>query len=115
MGAIVAQVVTGLFTVDTDGLESGPLSDRVSFETGRVFAQWHEWSFTAIQVLVVLHLAAIIFYLVHKRSNLIGPMITGRRTLAEDPGLKFAPVWLAALIAVLAAGLTWWVMKGLRL
>lgn len=114
MAAIVTQVVTGLFSVDTDGLESGPLSDRVSFETGRVFAQWHELSFDAIKVLVVLHLAAIAFYLFYKRSNLVGPMITGRGRSGEDPGLRFAPAWLALLVALLAGALTWWVSKGGR-
>ncbi|PIC00513.1 cytochrome b/b6 domain-containing protein [Caulobacter sp. X] len=114
LAAIVTQVVTGLFSVDIDGLESGPLADRVSFETGRQFAQWHDWSFTAIQALVLAHVAAVVFYLVYKRSNLIRPMVTGRRRLDADPQLAFAPPWLALLIALVAAALTYWVMKGLR-
>ncbi len=112
--ALIVQTVTGLFAVDIDGLESGPLSDRVDFDTGRLFAEWHERAFTALEVLVVLHLAAIAFYLVWKRSNLIGPMITGRARFAADPRLRFAPAWLAVLIALLAAAATWWVMKGLK-
>ena len=114
LAALTVQVFTGLFTVDVDGLESGPLSDRVSFDVGRVFAKYHHLSFTAIQALVVLHVAAVAFYLTYKRSNLIAPMITGRRTFASDPGLSFAPWWRAVLVALIAGGLTWWVMKGLR-
>lgn len=112
---IVTQVVTGLFSVDTDGLESGPLADRVSFETGRLFAQWHGWSFTLLQALVLLHVAAVVFYGVYKRSNLLGPMVTGRRRLDTDPKLAFAPLWRAGLVALAAVALTYWVMGGLRL
>jgi cytochrome b len=114
LAALVAQVVTGLFAVDIDAIESGPLSDRVSFDTGRAFAEWHELSFSVLQILVLLHVAAVVFYLVYKRSNLIGAMVTGRRPFAADPGLKFAPLWLAALVAALAAAFAWWVSKGLR-
>ena len=115
LAAILGQVVTGLFAVDVDGLESGPLSDRVSFETGRLFSKWHDLSFTAIKLLVVLHLSAITFYALYKRANLITPMITGYKTFETDPKLRFAPLWRAALVAGAAAAVTWWVMKGLRL
>ncbi|MEY4249175.1 MAG: hypothetical protein RJA87_808 [Pseudomonadota bacterium] len=115
LAAILSQVVTGLFAVDVDGLESGPLSDRVSFETGRLFSEWHDLSFTAIKFLVVLHLSAIAFYALYKRANLITPMITGYKSFQTDPKLRFAPLWRAALVAGAAAALTWWVMKGLRL
>jgi cytochrome b len=115
LAAILGQVVTGLFAVDVDGLESGPLSDRVSFETGRLFSKWHDLSFTAIKLLVVLHLSAITFYALYKRANLITPMITGYRAFEVDPKLRFAPLWRAVLGAAVAAAVTWWVMKGLRL
>lgn len=115
LAAILSQVVTGLFAVDVDGLESGPLSDRVSFETGRLFSKWHDLSFTAIKLLVVLHLSAIAFYALYKRANLITPMITGYKSFETDPKLRFAPLWRAALVAGAAAAVTWWVMKGLRL
>jgi len=115
LAAILSQVITGLFAVDVDGLESGPLSDRVSFETGRLFSRSHDLSFTAIKLLVVLHLSAIAFYALYKRANLITPMITGYRAFETDPKLRFAPLWRAVLVAVAAAAVTWWVVKGLRL
>jgi len=115
LATLVVQVVTGLFAVDIDAFEGGPLSDRVDFDTGRLIAEWHEWSFTALQVLVALHLAAVAFYLVYKRANLIGPMITGRKAFARDPGLNFAPLWRAVVVVLAAAAFAWWVSKGLRL
>jgi cytochrome b len=112
---LIVQVVTGLFAVDIDGLESGPLSDRVSFDTGRLLAHWHHLSFSALQALVALHLAAVAFYLAYKRSNLVGPMITGRARFASDPGLRFAPAWRVLVVAALAALAAWFAARGLRL
>jgi cytochrome b len=115
LAVLVVQVVTGLFAVDIDAFEAGPLSDRVDFDTGRLFAKWHHWSFTALQVLVVLHLAAVAFYLVYKRANLVGSMITGRKAFSSDPGLAFAPLWRAVIATLVAAGFAWWVSKGFRM
>lgn len=115
LAVLVAQVATGLFAVDVDGIESGPLSDRVSFELGRWFARQHHRAFWALEALVVLHLAAIAFYLVYKRSNLVVPMLTGRQRFAADPGLAFAPAWRALIVAILAGVFAWWVSTGFRI
>ena len=115
LAVLIAQVVTGLFAVDVDAIEAGPLSDRVDFDTGRLFAKWHHWSFWALEALVVLHVAAVAFYLVHKRANLVGPMITGRQAFSQDPKLAFAPLWRAALAAGVAGATAWFAAKGLRL
>jgi cytochrome b len=115
LAVLVAQVVTGLFAVDVDAIEAGPLSDRVDFDTGRLFAKWHHWSFWALEALVALHVAAVVFYLTYKRANLIAAMVTGRQAFAEDPKLAFAPAWRAALAAVAAGFIAWFVARGLRL
>lgn len=115
LAVLLVQVGTGLFTVDIDAFEAGPLSDRVSFETGRAIAEVHELSFRVLQALVALHLAAIAYYLTWKRTNLVRPMITGRRRLPSDPGLAGAPWWRLVLGAVLAGAIAWFVSKGLRL
>jgi cytochrome b len=112
---LAAQVATGLFAVDVDGIESGPLSDRVDFETGRLLAKWHHWSFWALEALVVLHLAAIVFYAVYKRADLVRPMVTGSGRFSRDPGLYFAPLWRVVVVAAAAAFAAWWVAKGMRL
>lgn len=114
LAVLAAQVITGLFAVDIDAIEAGPLSDRVDFDTGRLFAKWHHWSFSALEVLVLLHIAAVVFYLAYKRADLIGPMLTGRQRFQEDPKLGFAPVWRAVLAAAVAGAIAWFVAKGLR-
>jgi cytochrome b len=115
LAVLLTQVATGLFAVDVDGMESGPLSDKVDFDTGRLFALWHHLSFTALQVLVALHVAAVVFYLAYKRSNLIGPMVTGRGRFSRDPELRFAPLWRALLVAVAAALFAAWASRGFRI
>lgn len=108
-----AQIGTGLFAVDVDGIESGPLSYLVSFDQGRVAATIHHLTFSVLQGLVVLHLLAIAYYRLRGR-RLIMPMVTGR-----DPQLQAGsgeveaggaiPAVLALAVALL---LGWWVSAG---
>ncbi len=107
-----AQVTFGLFAVDVDGIESGPLSDRVSFETGRQFAELHGLTFNILLGFIALHLGAIVFYAL-RRKNLVGPMITGRRPFNGE-GARRAPIWRFALGLLVAAGLAYFISKGLR-
>ncbi len=109
---LAAQVTTGLFAVDVDAFEGGPLSHLVSFELGRTLADLHEFSFRLLQVLVVLHVAAVLFYLVYKRTNLIGAMVTGRRAFPQDPDLAGAPMWRLLACVAVAAALAFAVSKG---
>lgn len=110
---LVAQVGLGLFAVDIDGIESGPLADRVSFDVGRVAAEWHHRSFNALLALIALHVAAIAVYLVVRRENLITPMLTGLRLAAagQQAMRRGSPVALVAGVA-LAAFLAWAVARG---
>lgn len=114
--ALIAQVGFGLFAVDIDGLESGPLSRFVDFDTGRVFAELHETSFNILLALIGLHLAAVAYYLIYKRDNLIRPMVTGWRAFAGDaPAVRFVPAWRVLVGIALAVAVAWFVAKGLRL
>lgn len=86
IAALAAQVTLGLFAVDVDGIESGPLSHLVSFETGRAAAELHETSFKVLLTLIGLHVAAIAFYAFALRTNLVGTMVTGKRAASRDGG-----------------------------
>ena len=112
---LVTQVGLGLFAVDTDGLESGPLSHWVSFDTGRSVAELHEINFKLLQALILLHIAAILFYLFVRRDNLIAPMIRGAKMIDAAPASPpvMAPLGRAVLAGIAAAGIAWWVSRGL--
>jgi cytochrome b len=109
--ALIAQVGLGLFATDTDGLESGPLSRYVSYEFSRAAGELHETAFDVLLWLIVLHIAAITFYLVVKRINLIGPMVTGNRKSGdvEGPAAGIAPVplWRFLLGVVSSIAVVW--------
>ena len=113
LAALVVQVSTGVLAVDVDGIESGPLSYLVSFDDGRLAAAVHSASFVAIQVLVVLHVIAIIIYRVRGR-RLTVPMITGRDPqLVNDDLAPEGSGLVRALAAIAAASaLAWWVSAG---
>jgi cytochrome b len=108
------QVATGLFAVDVDGIESGPLSFLVSFDQGRVASGIHEISFTLLQVVAGIHILAILFYLVVKKLNLIRPLVTGSdKALEASQGALVAasPVRLIVAAAI-SAGFAYAVWKG---
>ena len=111
--ALIVQVGTGLFAVDVDGIESGPLSYLVDFDQGRVAANVHHLAFTLVQVLVVLHLVAIAYYRLRGR-RLIVPMITGRDgQLSASAGEVTGGGALRAIVVLaLALGIGWWISLG---
>lgn len=81
---LIAMVSAGLLAVDVDGLESGPLTEYVSFEQGRTASDLHGWLFNLLLTVVALHMDAILYYMLRLRHNLIGPMIHAHRMTAEQ-------------------------------
>ena len=115
LGLLLLQIALGLFSVDVDGIESGPLSLYVSFETGRLCAEWHEWVFNALMVLVLLHIVAVLYYVVFKRQNLVGAMVTGRRTFDSGMESMTKASLLRLVIGIMSAGgVTWAVSKAFQ-
>jgi cytochrome b len=91
---LAAQTLLGLLAVDIDGLESGPFSYLVDFET--------------VLAVIALHIIAIAYFLLHRRDNLLGPMLWGVRTWrGEKPILRFAPFPLAIAILTGLGVLIW--------
>lgn len=108
LAVMLLQVGLGLFATDIDGLESGPLSHWVSFDTGRAFTAAHELVFDGFMVLVALHVAAILFHVLFERNNLLVAMLSGRkRTAGELPAMRQVPAWRAWVGVALAVFLMW--------
>lgn len=111
---LVAQVGLGLFAIDQDGFDGGPLTKYLDFDGGRLVAEIHGILFNVLLGLIVLHLAAIGWYAARKK-NLIGPMITGKGAVAEGaPAPVFAPLWRLLIGLALAGGtfgLLYWLEK----
>jgi cytochrome b len=116
LSLLLAQVLLGLFAQDVDGLVSGPLARFVSYETADAAREIHAVVFNVLLAVVGLHICAVAFYLVVKRDNLVGPMLTGRK--AVEPSVEaavFAPVWRLAIGVALAAGVAGWAWLGFPL
>lgn len=110
--AIALMVAAGLFAVDVDGWESGPLADYVSFDQGRAAAEVHEVLFKIILALVALHVVAIGFYRFWKGQNLIGPMILGKgKAVTANSRTSF---WKLMLGIMIATAIAYAVSTGLR-
>lgn len=77
LAGLLVQVGTGLVSDDQISF-TGPLNRFVSEAQGLAATWFHkevgQW---ALAALVVLHIAAIVFYLVRNKQNLIQPMIDG--------------------------------------
>ena len=87
---LTAQVATGLFSEDDALFYAGPLASEVSSDTVGAMTGYHQLSARAVLVLVVLHVAAVLFYLVWKRENLVTPMLTGRKWVRRNPAGRSA-------------------------
>jgi cytochrome b len=110
--ALATQAGLGLFSIDEDAIEGGPLSHLVSYETARTLAHRHETMFYVLLALIALHVVAILYYLVARRDDLVTPMVTGRRAAPEDgAAMVEAPLWRFLLAAGLAAALTLAIVK----
>lgn len=110
--ALVVQVGLGLISEDQDGIYTGPLYRLVSTETSDKARDLHELWFNVIIGLVVLHLAAIIFYRLRGR-RLTRPMITGRAALAPGTApMRPGRWWMALLCLAAGIGISRWVIAG---
>lgn len=96
-----------MFAVDVDGIESGPLSSRVSFATGRLASKMHGMLVSGLLCLIALHVAAVLFYLFYKRTNLIIPMLSGSRNGGASEDLRHGSLMRALLLLILSAAATW--------
>ena len=116
LALLAAQVGTGLFA-DDEIATTGPLNKYVSGATGLALTRWHKLSGQwLIVALIVLHVAAIAFYLVRKKHNLVQPMITGDKLLgAEVPASRDdgrSRLLALALVALCASLVAWVVSLG---
>jgi cytochrome b len=116
LALLVAQIVLGLFAVDVDGIESGPLSLYVSFDAGRSAAKWHGAIFDALLWVIALHIAAIAYYVFVKKQNLGAAMLHGEREYPRPlPAVQQATAARFIVGIALAALLTWLVTRAFQL
>jgi len=104
--SVVLQATTGLFAND-DAAAEGPLSRLVSASAASLLTTIHRYNFNVLLALIAVHVAAVLFYLIVKRENLIVAMITGRKQVPAQfaaTNESMTSPWLAAVVAFVIAG-----------
>lgn len=98
---LAAQIGTGLFAND-DIAYQGPLSEAVSKAASDRSSGWHAVLSNLLLAWVVIHIAAIGFYAVVRRTDLVGPMLTGKKQLPQQWASVTAPVGLRRVLVAAA-------------
>jgi cytochrome b len=111
LGLLLLQATTGLFAND-DVMMEGPLAKHVSDRTSAIATAIHDVNAAMLLTLIAVHVAAVLFYLLAKKENLIAPMITGRKPFAPSTGpARYGSVWLAALLLGCSAAAVYFVVR----
>ena len=113
LGLIALQIAFGLPLSDEDGIVSGPLNSRVSFDTAEWAHDVHELLFNVLLALIALHVAAIVFYR-WRGKRLVSAMVTGKSdayAAGTQPMVEAGPVRLLLCLAI-AFALTSWIWMG---
>jgi cytochrome b len=111
---LATQVGTGLVS-DDESAFTGPLNRLVSSSAGIAATWFHkqvgQWVLAA---LIALHIAAIVWYLLRKRENLVRPMLSGDKPAApgtpssrDDAASRFAALLVLAGCGALVA----WIVR----
>lgn len=108
---LLAQVGTGLIS-DDEISAAGPLTKFVSNATVMLASGYHvTLGKVLVIVLIVTHIAAILFYLLKKRENLIEPMLKGDKLLPTNTPASTdtagTRALAAAILAVCGAAVYW--------
>ena len=113
LALIVGQLSLGLIAQDEYGFVTGPLNFLVSAETGEWATEIHKILFNVIAAFVGLHIATVLYYQFVRHSNLIGPMLTGRKSVPANTAEPRRAGAIALVIAlVIAATVTGWIVNG---
>jgi cytochrome b len=111
---LLVQVATGLVSDDEISF-TGPLNRFVESSKGLAATWYHkqvgQWLVIA---LVVIHVGAVLYYLLKKRQNLVDPMVTGDKAVAvPTPSSRDDAVArvVALLVLAVAAGAVTWLVK----
>lgn len=106
---LAVQAVSGLFANHDVGFtysQHGPLANEVSEASSEWATDLHVTFFDLLIVAVALHVLAVLAYRFFKGQDLIGPMVTGKKSLppGATPPRHGRPMLALMLLAVAALG-----------
>ena len=113
LALVLTQAVSGLFISD-DIFYAGPYNSAVSSSLADYLGWLHHTNFNILSATIALHLITITWYLLGKKENRIGPMLTGNKNISPSlahrktqsktqpmtqPAVYSDPLWRGFLIA----------------
>lgn len=101
LALLAVQTGIGLFANDDIDF-NGPLSGLIEKERSDSLTGLHHQLSNVVLVLVGLHIAAVLFYVLFKKNNLIKPMLTGWKELKEAKVIEAAQAGRHAQGGILA-------------
>jgi len=107
--AVLATLVgAGLFANDDIAFQ-GPLFYLVTKSVSDKLSSLHSYGFNVLAALLVLHIAAIVFYARVKKHNLVGPMLTGKKWVPKDQAIEVSRAGVRRFVLALAiSGVAAW-------
>ena len=87
----------------------GPLAAKLDSDTVEWATRWHHRIGDALPWLIGIHLLGVLAH-EWRGERISASMWHGRRTLPGDAPKRVSS-WRAALLAVLAAGSVWWLLR----
>lgn len=107
LGLVLVQGVTGLFTSD-DILSQGPLAHLLSSKDVALLSSIHRIGFKLLLAFIAVHLAAVLFYRLVKKDDMVEAMITGEKQVPEGvEGIRFRHPLLALAALAVACLVVW--------
>jgi cytochrome b len=107
LGLLTAQAASGLFATD-DIVTNGPLVHLVSSKTSALLSSLHRLGGKLLLALVGLHVAAVAFYTLVKKDDLIRAMIIGYKRVPKGVhGIRYANPLLAVALFAAACAVVW--------
>jgi cytochrome b len=112
LALLIFQVATGL-VADDEIATLGPLNRFVDSALALKATGWHEsFGQYLIIAMIVLHVAAVAYYMLRKQRNLVGAMWHGDQPVSADApasAVGVAQRALALLLFAAAGALAWWI------
>ncbi len=105
LAVLLVQTLSGLL-INNDVADEGPLTEILPAPVLNAITAAHAICWDVLLGAVALHVIAILTYAVAKRQDLVGPMITGRKTLPSEVAAPRHAGALRAIVLLAASALT---------
>jgi cytochrome b len=97
LGLLLLETLSGLY-INNDIADEGPLSESVPAWLANAISTLHALVWDVLVAAVALHVVVILLYALVKRHDLLGPMLTGYKSLPLSVAApRQRPAWLALL------------------